>query len=142
MRAPQPVADDTDVATSPEPATEIIADRERPTRVRRHPSWCDRRRCVTGESAARHASTPTRLNTGEQTFALTLIQHDPEGDPELLIEVTDTTERDGPHVLTLPEIKALAETLLIEYLKAASLVPAPRNPGTTTAGASAACHAP
>lgn len=141
MRAPQLVEDDTHV-TSPEPATEIFGDRERFTRTRHHPRWCDRRQCVTGESGARHSSTTTRLSTSEQTFALTLIQHDPDGDPELLIEVTDTAERDGPHLLTLPETKALAETLLIEYLKAASLVPAPRHPGGTTVEARRPCHLP
>ncbi|MGH4000150.1 MAG: hypothetical protein ACRDTJ_22130 [Pseudonocardiaceae bacterium] len=46
-------------------------------------------------------------------------------------------------MLSLPEIKALAETLLIEYLKAASLVvPAARNPGTTTAEATEASPVP
>ncbi|MGH3857079.1 MAG: hypothetical protein ACRDR6_27070 [Pseudonocardiaceae bacterium] len=101
------------------------------TRTRHHPRWCDRQHCITSEDATRHSSTATRLITGEQTFTLSLIQHDPH-DPELLIEVTDTADPDGLHVLALPEIKALAETLLIEYLKAAFLVPAARNPGTTT----------
>ncbi|MGH3847147.1 MAG: hypothetical protein ACRDS0_37865, partial [Pseudonocardiaceae bacterium] len=81
-------------------------------------------------------------STGEQTFALTLIQHDPHCDPELLIEVTDTADPDGLHVLTLPEIKALAETLLIEYLKAAALLPAARNPSTTIVETTGACHMP
>jgi hypothetical protein len=54
------------------------------------------------------------------------VQHEPH-DPELLIEVADTADPDGLHVLTLPEVKALAETLLIEYLKAASLIPAARD---------------
>ena len=96
-----------------------------------HPRWCDRQQCITSQGGARHSSSATRLITGEQTFALTLIQHDPHGDPELLIEVTDTADPDGLHVLALPEIKALAETLLIEYLKAASLVPAVRKSATT-----------
>lgn len=108
------------------------------TRTRHHPRWCDRQQCVTSEGAARHSSTATRLITGEQTFTLTLIQHDPH-DPELLIEVTDTADPDGLHVLAVPEIKALAETLLIEYLKAASLGSAARNPGTTTVKATGAC---
>ncbi|MGH3778356.1 MAG: hypothetical protein ACRDRR_21880 [Pseudonocardiaceae bacterium] len=98
-------------------------------RARHHPRWCDRQQCITSAGAARHSSTATRLITGEQTFALTLIQHDPY-DPELFIEVTGTADPDGLHVLALPEIKALAETLLIAYLQAASLV---RNPGGTTA---------
>lgn len=85
-----------------------------------HPRWCDLQQCVTGEHGARrHTSRVTRLPTGEQTFELTLIQHDPDSTPDLLIEVTDTADPDGLHVLTLAEIKALAETLLIEYLKAA-----------------------
>jgi hypothetical protein len=74
---------------------------------------------VTSDEGARHASRPTRLITGEQTFALTLIQHDPEGEPELLIESPITADPDGLHLLTLPEIKTLAETLLIHYLTAA-----------------------
>lgn len=101
MHASQLVEDDSYVVTSPEPATEIIDDREQSTRTRHHPRWCDRQQCITGQSGARHTSTPTRLTTSEQTFALTLIQHDPDGDPELLIEVTDTAEPDGLHVLTL-----------------------------------------
>ena len=116
MRASQLVHGDTDLTTSPELVTEI-PDPTKPTPTRHHPRWCDRHQCITGEGAARHSSTTTRLITGEQTFALTLIQHDPHGDPELLIEVTDTSDPDGLHVLTLPEIKSLAETLLIEYLK-------------------------
>lgn len=85
----------------------------------RHPRWCDPRQCITGEHGARHTSRASRLRTGEQTFELTLIQHDPDGAPDLLMEVTDTADPDGLHVLTLPETKTLAETLLIEYLKAA-----------------------
>lgn len=133
MRTSRPVEDDTDVAgTSPDPATETIEGPTRPTSSGHHPRWCNRQQCITSQGAARHTSTATRLITGEQTFALTLIQHDPH-DPELLIEVTDTAAPDGLHVLTLPEIKALAETLLIEYLKAGSLVPAARHPGGSTA---------
>jgi hypothetical protein len=51
------------------------------------------------------------------------VQHSPGGATELILEVTDTEPAtpDGVHVLALPEIKALAETLLIEYLKAAQL---------------------
>jgi hypothetical protein len=93
----------------------------------RHPRWCDLQQCVTGEHRARHTSRATRLRTGEQTFELTLIQHDPDDALDLLMEVTDTADPDGLHVLTLPEIKALAEILLIEYLKAA--------PFTTTSSA-------
>lgn len=131
MRTPRPVEDDTDVVvTSPDLATEII---EGPAQLTRswHPRWCDRQQCITGQGAARHSSTATRLITGEQTFELTLIQHGPH-DPELLIKVTDTAAPDGLQVLTLPEIKALAETLLIEYLTAVSLVPAARHPGGST----------
>jgi hypothetical protein len=62
------------------------------------------------------------LITGQQTYALTLIRHAPEGEPELLIEVTDTADPDGLQLLTLPEIKTLAETLLIHYLTAASSI--------------------
>ncbi len=131
MRAAQPVHGDTRLVPSPEPATEIIDVPRKATRPRRHPGWCDRRHCVLGESGARHSSTTTRLATGEQIFALTLVQHESH-DPELLIEVTDTADPDGLHVLTLPEVKALAETLLIEYLKAASLIPAARNPAGST----------
>lgn len=131
MRAAQPVQDDTHLVTSPEPATEIIDVPQRATRPRHHPGWCDRRHCVLGESGVRHSSTTTRLTTGEQTFALTLVQHEPH-DPELLIEVTDTADPDGLHVLTLPEAKALAETLLIEYLQAASFIPTARNPAGST----------
>lgn len=132
MRTPRPVTDDTDVVvTSPDPATETIEGPAQPTRSWHHPRWCDRAQCITGQGAARHSSTATRLITGEQTFALTLIQHGSH-DPELLIEVTDTAAPDGLHVLTLPEIKALAETLLIEYLTAVSLVPAARHPGGST----------
>ena len=87
----------------------------------RHPRWCDLQQCITGDDGARHTSTATRLHTGEQTFELTLVQHDPDGAPDLLMEVTDTAAPDGLQVLTLPGIKALAETLLIEYLKAAPL---------------------
>ncbi|MDQ2790062.1 MAG: hypothetical protein M3Y73_10230 [Actinomycetota bacterium] len=140
MRVSQPVPDDTYFVASPEPI-EIIATKP-PTGTRHHPRWCDRQHCITGDDGTRHTSTPTRLTTGEQIFALTLIQHDPHCAPELLIEVTDTADPDGLHVLTLPEIKALAETLLIEYLKAAALVPAARNPSTTTLEVTRACHAP
>ncbi len=133
---------DTHVVTSSEPGIEHIGDPKQPTRTRQHhPRWCDRRQCITGVDGARHSSTATRLITGEQTFVLTLIQHDPH-DPELLIEVTDTADPDGLHVLSLPEIKALAETLLIDYLKAASLVPAARNPGTTAVEAIGAYSMP
>jgi hypothetical protein len=134
MRVSQLVEGETGVTISPESVTEII-DPTKPTRTRHHPRWCDHQQCITGEGAARHSSTTTRLITGEQIFALTLLQHDPHGDPELLIEITDTADPDGLHVLTLPEIKALAETLLIEYLKAALIVPAARNPGGTAAEA-------
>lgn len=133
MRTPRPVEDDTDVVgTCPDLATETIEGPTQSTRSGQHPRWCDRQQCITGQGAARHTSTTTRLTTGEQTFALTLIQHDPH-DPELLIGVTDTADPDGLHVLTLPEIKALAETLLVAYLKAVSLVPAARHPGGSTA---------
>jgi hypothetical protein len=91
----------------------------------RHPRWCDPRQCVTGEHGARHTSRATRLATGEQTFELTLIQHDPDGAPDLLIEVIDTADPDGLHVLAVHEIKALAETLLIEYLKPCPSPPRP-----------------
>jgi hypothetical protein len=134
MLAAQPVYGDTRLGTSPEPATEIIDVPRQATRPGHHPGWCDRRHCVLGESGARHSSTTTRLATGEQIFALTLVQHESH-DPELLIEVTDTAAPDGLHVLTLPEVKALAETLLIEYLKAASLIPAARNPADSTVAA-------
>ncbi|MGH3857628.1 MAG: hypothetical protein ACRDR6_29895 [Pseudonocardiaceae bacterium] len=103
---------------------------------------------MTPDGAHRRDHQPRRAvgvfcsSTGEQTFALTLIQHDPHCDPELLIEVTDTADPDGLHVLTLPEIKALAETLLIEYLKAAALLPAARNPSTTIVETTGACHMP
>jgi hypothetical protein len=134
MRAAQPVQGDTHLVTSPEPATEIIAGPRQVTRPGHHPGWCDRRRCVIGESGARRSSTATRLTTGEQTFALTLVQHESH-DTQLLIEVTDTADPDGLHVLTLPEVKALAETLLIECLTAASLIPAARNPADSTVAA-------
>ena len=93
---------------------------------RRHPAWCDRPRCITGDGQARHTSTATRLPTLQQVFGLTLVQHSPDGAPELIVEVTDTelATPDGVHVITLPETKALAETLLIEYLKAAQLTAA------------------
>jgi hypothetical protein len=96
---------------------------KRPTNTRRHPTWCDRPRCITGDGQARHTSAVTRLPTLEQVFELTPVQHSPGGAPELIVEVTDTEPAtpDGVHVLTLPEIKALAETLLIEYLKATQL---------------------
>jgi hypothetical protein len=123
MRAPQPTEHDTYLATAiPHPATEIRDTSTRPTHTRSHPQWCDRQHCATGDEGARHASTPTHLITGEQTFALTLIQHDPDGEPELLIEITDTAEPDGLQLLTLPEIKTLAETLLVHYLTAASSI--------------------
>ncbi len=98
--------------------------REHPTNTRRHPAWCDRQQCITGDGQARHTSAATRLPTLEQVFELTLVQHSPDGAPELIVEVTDTelATPDGVHVLTVPEIKALAETLLIEYLKAAQLI--------------------
>ncbi|MGH3533105.1 MAG: hypothetical protein ACRDQG_00095 [Pseudonocardiaceae bacterium] len=140
MLVSQPVQDDTYLVASSEPV-EIIATKPA-AGTRRHPRWCDRRHCITGDDGTRHSSTPTRLTTGEQIFALTLIQHDPHCDPELLIEVTDTADPDGLHVLALAEIKALAETLLIEYLKAASLLPAPRNPATTAVERTGACHTP
>ncbi|MGH3857344.1 MAG: hypothetical protein ACRDR6_28450 [Pseudonocardiaceae bacterium] len=130
MPVSQPVQDDTCLVASPEPVE--ITDTTPTAGTRHHPRWCDRQHCITGDDGTRHSSTPTRLTTGEQIFALTLIQHDPHCDPELLIEVTDTADPDGLHVLAVPEIKALAETLLIEYLKAAALIPAARNPGTTT----------
>jgi hypothetical protein len=141
MRVSQLVQGDTDLTTSPELVTEIPAP-TKPTRARHHPRWCERQQCITGEGTARHSSTTTRLITGEQTFALTLIQHDPHGDPELLIEVIDTADPDGLHVLTLAEIKALAETLLIEYLKAAPIVPAAGNPGGITVEATRARRLP
>jgi hypothetical protein len=97
----------------------------------RHPRWCDLQQCVTGEHGARHTSRATRLPTGEQTFELTFIQHDPDGSPALLIEVTDTAAPDGLQVLTRPEIKALAEALLIEYLKVAHSPPRSARPVTT-----------
>lgn len=127
---------------SPELATEIINDPKQPTRVRHHPRWCDLQRCITGDGGARHASTTTHLPTGEQTFALTLVQHDPDGAPELLIEVTDTPDPDGLHLLTLSEIKSLAETLLIEYLKAASVVAATTPTRRTVPGSSSSRHRP
>ncbi len=98
--------------------------RKRPTSDRRHPAWCYRPRCITRDGEARHASAATRLHTLEQTFELTLVQRSPDGAPELIVEVTDTelSHPDGVHVLTLLEIKALAEILLIEYLKAAQLI--------------------
>lgn len=98
--------------------------REHPTNTRRHPAWCDRQQCITGDGQARHTSAATRLPTLEQVFELTLVQHSPDGAPELIVEVTDTelATPDGVHVLTLLEIKALAEILLIEYLKAAQLI--------------------
>ncbi len=129
-------------AISPELATETINDPKQPTRVRHHPRWCDLQRCITGDGGARHASTTTHLPTGEQTFALTLVQHDPDGAPELLIEVTDTADPDGLHLLTLSEIKALAETLLIEYLKAASVVAATIPTRCTASASSSSCHRP
>ena len=94
--------------------------RKHPTSDRRHPTWCDRPRCITGDDQARHTSAATRLPTLEQIFELTLVQHTPDGAPELLVEITDTELAipDDVYVLTLPETKALAETLLIEYLKA------------------------
>ncbi len=84
-----------------------------------HPRWVRPQQCITSEGAAQHTSTATRLTTGEQTFHLTLVQHDSHGVPELLMKVTDTAAPAGLQVLTVPEIKALAETLLIGYLKAA-----------------------
>ncbi len=99
-----------------------------------HPRWCDLQQCVTGEQGARHTSRVTRLPTGEQTFELTLVQHDPDSAPDLLMEVIDTADPDGLHVLAVPEIKALAETLLIEYLKAASF--------TTTSSATGRSSSP
>lgn len=130
------------LATSPEPATELINDPRQPTRARHHPRWCDLQHCITGDDGARHASTTTHLATGEQTFALTLVQHDPDGAPELLIEVTDTADPDGLHLLTLPEIKALAETLLIEYLTAASLLAATTPTRPTVPASSSSGHRP
>jgi hypothetical protein len=94
--------------------------RKHPTSDRMHPTWCDRPRCITGDGQARHTSAATRLPTLEQIVELTLVQHTPDGAPELLVEITNT-ELATPydvHVFTLPETKALAETLLIEYLKA------------------------
>lgn len=100
-----------------------------PIHDRRHPAWCDRPRGASPATArggtpqlSRH--TPATL---EQVFELTLVQHSPDCAPELILEVTDTDLAipDGVHVLTLPEIKALAETLLIEYLKAAQLTSTP-----------------
>jgi hypothetical protein len=104
--------------------TEFIPTPTQPARIRHHPCWCDRQQCLTSETGIRHTSTPTYLTTGEQIFVMTLIQHDPDGEPELLIKVTETGDPDGLHLLTLPEIKAFAETLLIEYLKAAPLLTA------------------
>lgn len=75
MRTPQPVTADTDVLTSPDRATEVTNHSTRPGRTGDHPRWCDRARCITGQGAARHTSRATRVITGEQTFALTLIQH-------------------------------------------------------------------
>ncbi|MCA1706652.1 MAG: hypothetical protein LC808_26665 [Actinobacteria bacterium] len=97
-----------------------------PIHDRRHPAWCDRPRCITGDGQARHASTTTRLPTREQLFELTLVQNSPDGAPELIVEIAETelATPDGVHVVNLPEIKALAETLLIEYLKAAQLTTA------------------
>ena len=105
--------------------------RKHPISDRRHPAWCHRPRCITGDGQARHTSTATRLPTLEQVFELTLVQHSPDGAPELIVEVIDTElgTPDGVHVLTLPEIKALAETLLIEYLKAAQLTAAASRTG-------------
>lgn len=123
MRTPQPTEHDTDLRAASQAATEIPDASTLSPRTGSHPRWCDRRRCLIGENGARHASTPTRLVTGEQIFALSLIQH-PEGEPELLVEVTDTGDPDGLHVLTLPETKKLAETLLIEYLHAIAGLPA------------------
>lgn len=124
MRAPQPTEHDTLIPLAPsQPGTETPDASTLRTGSRLHPRWCDRRRCQPGQDGARHASTPTRLVTGEQIFALSLIQH-PEGEPELLIEVTDTGDPDGLQVLTLPETKKLAETLLIEYLHALAGFPA------------------
>lgn len=141
MRVLQPMADGTYVVASPEPATDVIDHPTQTGHTRQHPRWCDRSRCIPTEGAARHSSTTTRLTTGEQTFQLTLVQHDPHG-PELLIEVSDTAAPDGLQVLTLHETKALAETLLIEYLKAACLVPAARTPSDSTVEPTRACHAP
>ena len=59
----------------------------------RHPRWCDLQQCITGDDGARHTSTATRLHTGEQTFELTLVQHDPDGAPDLLMEVTTPPRR-------------------------------------------------
>jgi hypothetical protein len=78
MRVSQLGEGETGVTISPESVTEII-DPTKPTRTRHHPRWCDHQQCITGEGAARHSSTTTRLITGEQIFALTLIQHDPHG---------------------------------------------------------------
>lgn len=142
MRARQPVDDDHSFATSPKLATEITEHRKRPIRAQHHPRWCDLQQCITGDDGVRHTSTTTRLPTGEQTFELTLIRHDPDGAPELLIEVTDTADPDGLHLLTLPEIKALAETLLIEYLNAAPLVAAANPTRGTTVQASRSRHRP
>ena len=100
----------------------------------RHPRWCDLQQCVTGEHGARHTSRVTRLPTGEQTFELTLVQHDPDSTPDLLMEVTDTADPDGLHVLAVHEIQALAETLLIEYLKAVSFTTTSSATGRSSTG--------
>jgi hypothetical protein len=116
----RPVEHDPYLATAasePDQPTALITVAKQPARIRHHPCWCDRQQCLTSETGIRHTSTPTYLTTGEQIFVMTLIQHDPDDEPELLIKVTETGDPDGLHLLTLPEIKAFAETLLIEYLK-------------------------
>jgi len=103
MHTPQPVEHDPYLATAAsklDQPTALITAAKQPARIRHHPCWCDRQHCITSDTGIRHTSTPTYLTTGEQIFAMTIIQHDPDGEPELLTKVTETGDPDGLHQLT------------------------------------------